>query len=439
MQVQQMSIHEIVPYENNARFNDEAVDYVKNSIKEFGFQQPIVVDKENVIIAGHTRYKAAREIGMKTVPTIVADDLTEEQVKAYRLADNKTGEIAEWDFDKLLVELQDLELNSELDMSDFGFDLNTQEEIEEAEQVEEAKTSLNENFIVPHFSVIDLRKGYVQDRKRQWNKIIQEKGQARDNVKIMPTSIKMGDKQNTMADMSIINAAVAEIVIKWFTPNGKSKIFDTFAGDTVFGFVSAYLGNSFNGIELRKQQAEFNQSRADNFGIEATYHNDDGRNVLDHIEENSQDFYVSSPPYYDLEVYSDDPNDASNLDTYEEFLELMDDVIGKAVRALKNNRFAVWEVGDIRDKNGFYRGFPDDIIAIFKKHGMPLYNEIILIDPFGTAPFRANKQMVYRKTPKVHQNLLVFYKGDDPKKIKDDFPDLAEFNEDFSEELKAED
>lgn len=142
MQVQQMSIHDIVPYENNARFNDEAVDYVKNSIKEFGFKQPIVVDKDNVIIAGHTRYKAAREIGMKTVPTIVADDLTEEQVKAYRLADNKTGEIAEWDFDKLLVELQDLELNSELDMADFGFDATIeakldQDEMDEIDDIEE--------------------------------------------------------------------------------------------------------------------------------------------------------------------------------------------------------------------------------------------------------------------------------------------------------------
>ena len=128
MQVQQMSIQEIVPYENNARFNDGAVGYVKNSIKEFGFQQPIVVDKDNVIIAGHTRYKAARELGMKTVPTIVADNLTEEQVKAYRLADNKTGEIAEWDFDKLFEEISGIE---EIDMSDFGFDLNFDDEEEE--------------------------------------------------------------------------------------------------------------------------------------------------------------------------------------------------------------------------------------------------------------------------------------------------------------------
>ena len=159
MKVQQMSIQEIVPYENNARFNDEAVGYVKNSIKEFGFQQPIVVDKDNVIIAGHTRYKAAREIGMKTVPAIVADDLTEEQVKAYRLADNKTGEIAEWDFDKLLVELKDLELNSELDMADFGF-LEQDEPQSMADKIKEnpIDSNLFDTFLIPPFSVLDTVK-----------------------------------------------------------------------------------------------------------------------------------------------------------------------------------------------------------------------------------------------------------------------------------------
>lgn len=130
MEVKSLTLNDIKPYENNARFNDEAVEQVANSIREFGFQQPIVVDKDNVIIAGHTRYKAAIEIGMKTVPTIVADDLTEEQVKAYRLADNKTGEMAEWDFDKLFQELDDIDLNTEIDMGDFGFD-NTELEDED--------------------------------------------------------------------------------------------------------------------------------------------------------------------------------------------------------------------------------------------------------------------------------------------------------------------
>lgn len=90
-------IEEVVPYENNPRNNDKAVKFVANSIKQFGFKVPIIIDKNGVIVAGHTRLKAAKKLGMKMVPCIVADDLNEEQVKAFRLADNKTGEAAGWD------------------------------------------------------------------------------------------------------------------------------------------------------------------------------------------------------------------------------------------------------------------------------------------------------------------------------------------------------
>lgn len=124
-------IKSIRPYEKNPRRNDEAVDAVAASIKEFGWQQPIVVDKDGVIIAGHTRYKAAKKLKCDTVPVVVADDLTEDQVKAYRLADNKTGELAEWDTALLGEELAEL---ADFDMSQFGFDTILQEEVREAEE-----------------------------------------------------------------------------------------------------------------------------------------------------------------------------------------------------------------------------------------------------------------------------------------------------------------
>lgn len=121
MNVIEKSIGDIKPYEKNPRKNDDAVKYVANSIREFGFKVPIVVDKDGVIVAGHTRYKAAKELGYETVPVIVADDLTEEQVKAFRIADNKTGDQAQWDMDLLGEEIAEL-LNVEgLDMTDFGF------------------------------------------------------------------------------------------------------------------------------------------------------------------------------------------------------------------------------------------------------------------------------------------------------------------------------
>lgn len=117
MKIINKKIEELKPYENNPRFNDDAVEYVAKSIKEFGFKVPMVIDKNNVIVTGHTRYKAALELGLDEVPCIVADDLTEEQIKAFRLADNKVSEKSSWNFDLLDEELADLSL----DMVDFGF------------------------------------------------------------------------------------------------------------------------------------------------------------------------------------------------------------------------------------------------------------------------------------------------------------------------------
>ena len=119
MQIHDISISLLREYDNNPRNNDGAVDAVAASIREFGFKVPVIVDGDNVIVAGHTRVKAARELGMETVPCIIADDLTLEQIRAFRLADNKTAELAGWDFEKLMQELTALE---SFDMDAFGFD-----------------------------------------------------------------------------------------------------------------------------------------------------------------------------------------------------------------------------------------------------------------------------------------------------------------------------
>lgn len=137
IKIKEMPINEIKMYEKNARKNDKAIELVKQSIKDYGFRVPIVVDKNNVIIAGHTRFKAAIQLEVERIPVIVADDLTEEQVKALRLADNKTAELATWDLDKLEAELDSIDdekfaelfrqnkyedfeqYNGEIDLNDF--------------------------------------------------------------------------------------------------------------------------------------------------------------------------------------------------------------------------------------------------------------------------------------------------------------------------------
>ena len=138
MNIINIELKKIKQYEKNPRKNDEAVGPVAESIKEFGFKCPIILDKDNVIIAGHTRYKAAKQLKLKEVPCIVADDLTEEQIKAFRLADNKVGEIAEWDFDLLNMELESISF----DMSSFGFNILNEEE----KEIEEDDYDLEEKL-----------------------------------------------------------------------------------------------------------------------------------------------------------------------------------------------------------------------------------------------------------------------------------------------------
>ena len=136
---------DLIPYENNPRINDDAIDVVANSIKEFGFKNPIIIDKDNVIVCGHTRRLAAIKLGLTEVPCIRADDLTEDQVKAFRVADNKTSELSTWDLDKLKIELGDIELN----MADFGFEdlLDQMKELPEDDEFD-ADTELEKEAFV---------------------------------------------------------------------------------------------------------------------------------------------------------------------------------------------------------------------------------------------------------------------------------------------------
>ncbi len=148
MTIKYINPKELIPYENNPRINDQAVEAVKASILEFGFKVPIVIDKENVIICGHTRQKAALELHMSEVPCTVADDLTDEQIRAFRLADNKTAELAEWDFDLLNDEIQNI---FDIDMTEFGFDLY--DPFEEHEMYQEKTQERVEN-------ILNLSKGF---------------------------------------------------------------------------------------------------------------------------------------------------------------------------------------------------------------------------------------------------------------------------------------
>lgn len=169
MKVKELPLGELHPYENNPRFNADAVEKVAASIKEFGFLVPIVVDKNNVIAAGHTRYEAAKMLGMEKVPCVVEDSLNEKQIRAFRLADNKVAEIASWDFAKLQTELN--ELSDQFNFQDFGFtsfsqDFSTEQE-EESGSADGMDDSEEDYYRITYEIVFEN-----EDQQAEWYRFI---------------------------------------------------------------------------------------------------------------------------------------------------------------------------------------------------------------------------------------------------------------------------
>lgn len=225
-----------------------------------------------------------------------------------------------------------------------------------------------------------------------------------------------------MEGTSIFDPVLCELMYKWFcTPNG--KIYDCFAGGSVRGIVADKLGYDYHGIDLRQEQIDANNQNAIECGVKPNWYCDDSLNADKYIADDSCDMIFSCPPYADLEVYSDDERDISNME-YDKFCEVYAEIISIACRKLKQDRFAVFVVGDVRDKKGFYRNFIDYTKKCFNDNGLLTYNEAILLDSLSTAPIRAGKQFnASRKLCKVHQNILIFYKGN-PKNIKANYPEI---------------
>ena len=171
MQIINVRVDELRAYDKNPRRNDDAVEYVANSIREFGFKVPVVIDNKNTIVCGHTRVKAAVKLGMGEVPCIVADDLTPAQIKAFRLADNKVGELALWDWDLLSDEMEELD-ELGVDMSDFGF-----LSIEDDEEPEDAPKDLS-GEVKDVFEVI-IECGSELEQESVYYKLTQEGYQCR--------------------------------------------------------------------------------------------------------------------------------------------------------------------------------------------------------------------------------------------------------------------
>jgi len=422
LKIEYMPVDDLIPYAGNAKEHSaEQIEQIKKSIEEFGMNDPIGIWNNNEIIEGHGRLIACKELGITPVPVVRLDHLTDEQRRAYALVHNKLTMNTDFIPDLLELELNDI---ADIDMSQYGFDLDL-EEVDSYAFDKKYANNLQKHFGVPPFSVLDARQGYWQERKREWLKLTGDLSETRDGEygRIsdgMITAINEGT--------SNFDPVLAEVMYKWFCIDG-GKILDPFGGEQTKGVVAGELGYKYIACEIRQDQVDLNNEKTEPYD-NVMYYCGDSSEISDIIPDREFDMCFTSPPYYDLEVYSDD--DLSSLGTYDEFMALYRRIFEQCYDMMRDNTFLVIKVGEIRDKStGNYRGFVSDNINLFKEIGFAYYNEIILVNPAGTAPLRANSNMVSRKVVKTHQNVLVFYKGD-TKKIKDYFPQLNFDEEDGS-------
>lgn len=220
---------------------------------------------------------------------------------------------------------------------------------------------------------------------------------------------------------SIFDPVLCELHYRWFCPPG-GLILDPFAGGSVRGIVASKLGRRYVGVDLSARQIAANREQAARICADdpfpPVWHNGSSVDIETLAAGVQADMIFSCPPYADLEVYSDDPRDLSNM-PYHKFREMYDAIIAACVRMLKPDRFAVFVVGDVRGKDGCYYGFPWHTVEAFEKAGARYYNESILVTAVGSLPVRIGKQFESaRKLGKTHQNILGFIKGD-PKRATD--------------------
>ena len=450
-----MKLSKIKSNPNNPRvIKDDKFQKLVKSIQEFPKMmalRPMIINSDNIVLGGNMRLKALKECGYKDIPdewVKRADELTEDEQRRFIITDNASFGEHDW-------EMLANEWNVE-EITEWGLDVPNFEIETETEEKQQNK-KLSDRFIIPPFSVLDTKQGIWQQRKNYWLSLgikseegrkegstyaksaqspkfyevkseLKKKGMPSGTDDVYNECIKRGYKLfgTENGSTSIFDPVLCELAYKWFNvPNG--KILDCFAGGSVRGIVAAKLGYEYLGNDLRNEQIEANRINAKEVLQDAEIYPiwtcGDSLNIDTIAKGYEADLIFSCPPYADLEVYSDMKEDLSNM-PYKEFISIYREIIRKSCAMLKEDRFAVFVVGDVRDKNGFYQNFVNETIMAFWNCGVILYNEMILVNVIGSGAMRAGKQFSNsRKVVKNHQNVLVFYKGN-PKNIKTNYPEL---------------
>lgn len=270
---------------------------------------------------------------------------------------------------------------------------------------------------VQPFSVLNTRSQAWMHRKKIWvsygikSELGRETTGAVGGLFTMMNKYDKGGKRNETSN-SIFDPVLCELMYSWLSRKGDT-IIDPFAGGSVRGIVAGMLKRKYVGIDLNGKQLIENAKQAESIEQikkdSVIWH--EGDSLEKSLDFPMADFIFSCPPYYNLEKYSDHPADISNMPV-DRFQGIYSVIIGRCCRKLRNNRFACFVVGNVRDKNGVLLDLVGDTIKAFERNGMQYYNELILVNSVGSLPIRINKQFGNsRKFGKVHQNILIFVKG----------------------------
>lgn len=288
------------------------------------------------------------------------------------------------------------------------------------------KNVLKDKFKILPFSVLDSKSKDWVNRKRKWLSLGIQSEIGRDCDLLGFKEVYSTGKERPMErNSSVFDPVICELMYDWFTKEG-NKVLDPFAGGSVRGIVSNYMNREYLGIELREEQVKANIEQGESILEQKApiWIHGDSDSVLDNLTDKF-DFIFSCPPYFNLEVYSNDENDLSNMD-YDSFCDKYSRIIKKSCDLLNDNRFACFVVGDVRHKNkthNWYTRFVHDTIQSFLDSGLHYYNEFIYLEAIGTQAMRLEQAFSKRKNLKVHQKILVFYKGKNVNDIRDYFND----------------
>jgi DNA modification methylase len=415
-----IDITAVTPHPRNIRQGD--VGAICQSLAAHGQYRPIVVQRSTGhVLAGNHTLAAARSLGWSQVAATYVE-CDDEQALRILLVDNRANDLATYDQSALSDLLQELAA-TDLGLDGTLFDGDALDDLikDIGEPVD--RPSLEDQFGVPPFSVLDTRQGYWQQRKEKWIALGIESDIGRDTDLAIQTKHMI---ENGMIDpdsrlgngTSIFDPVLAEMLVRWFSPE-QGTIIDPFAGGSVRGLVSSMLGRTYHGVDLRPEQITANIMQANEM-ITGTMSRPnwvvgDSTQIADLLGSTRADMIMTCPPYGDLEKYSDDPADLSAM-THDNFLETYAHIIDETMSLLRDDSFACFVVGDYRDKKGFYRNFVSSTIDAVQATGAHLYNEAILVQMVGTGAMMASPYMrSTRKMVKMHQNVLIFVKGD-PKK-----------------------